>query len=89
MFLKKIKVAFHTNKEGGNNNKMFEKLFRTTVVSMSTKCYNQLKFLNLVTMATTKIVYQSFVMLIKKEVMNILVFGIYFKTTMVSMTTKA
>ena len=59
------------------------------MVSMSTKWYNQLKFLNLVTMATTKIVYQSFLMLIKKEVMNILVFGILFKTTMVSMTTKA
>ena len=30
----------------------FGKLFWTTVVSMASKSYNQLKFLNLVTMAT-------------------------------------
>ena len=32
------------------------KLSRTTVVSMATKSYDQLEFLNLVTMATNKIV---------------------------------
>ena len=51
-----IKVVFDTYKEGGYKNIGFWKLFRTTVVSMAIKSHNQLKFLNLVTMATTKIV---------------------------------
>ena len=33
---------------------VFGKLFGTTVVSMATKSYDQIKFLNYVTMATTK-----------------------------------
>ena len=33
---------------------VFGKLFRATVVSVAVKPYNQLKFLNLVTMATIK-----------------------------------
>ena len=39
-----------------NTDTGFGELSRTTVVSMATKSYNQLKFLNLVTMATNKIV---------------------------------
>ena len=35
---------------------VFGKVFRTNVVSMAIQSYNQLKFLNWVTMATTKIV---------------------------------
>ena len=38
---------------------VFGTLFRTNVVSMAIKTYNQLEFLNLVTMATTKILYKS------------------------------
>ena len=38
---------------------VFGTLFRTNVVSMAIKSYNQLKFLNLVTMATTKILHES------------------------------
>ena len=38
---------------------VFGTLFRTNVVSMAIKSYNQLKFLNLVTMATTKILHKS------------------------------
>ena len=41
---------------------------------MAIKSYNQLKFLNLVTMATTKIVQKPFLMLIKKVVMKKLFF---------------
>ena len=41
-------------------------LFKATVVSMATKSYNQLKLLNLVTMATEKNVYETFVMLINR-----------------------
>ena len=47
---------FYTYKEGGNNNNNFGQSFRTTVVSMKIKSYNQLNFLNLVTMATEKII---------------------------------
>ena len=36
------------------------------MVSMATKSYNQLKFFNLVTMATDKIVYKLFLMLVKE-----------------------
>ena len=49
----------------------FGKLFRTNVVSMAVKSHNQLQFLNLVTMATTKIVYKPIVMLIKKVLITI------------------
>ena len=59
---------------------VFGKLFRATVVSMAIKSYNQLKFLNLVTMATTQIVSKPCFMLIKKIVIQILVFGQLFKT---------
>ena len=54
-----IKVVFYTNKDGGNNNKILGKLTRTTVVSITIKSYNQLKFLNCVTMATAKIRQKS------------------------------
>ena len=37
----------------------FVKSFGTTFVPMVTKSYNQFKFLNLVTMATTKNIYKS------------------------------
>ena len=40
------------------------------MVSMAKKSYNQLKFLNLVTMATIKIVHKLFLMLIKKVVIK-------------------
>ena len=49
-----IKIVFYTNEDGGNNNKILGKLSRTTVVSTTIKSYNQLNFLNLVTMATDK-----------------------------------
>ena len=39
---------------------VFGKLFRTNVISLAIKLYNQLKLLNLVTMATTKIVLNPF-----------------------------
>ena len=52
-----IKVVFYTYKDGGNNNNILGKLSRTTVVSITIKSYNQLNFLNLVTMATTNILY--------------------------------
>ena len=51
-----IKVVFDTNKKVETKILDFGKLFRTTVVSMAKKSYNKLKFLNLVTMATMKIV---------------------------------
>ena len=50
-----IKVVFYTNEDGGKNNNILGKLSRTTVVSTAIKSYNQLNFLNLVTMATEKI----------------------------------
>ena len=50
------KVIFDTNKEVKTKILDFGKLFRTTVVSMTKTSYNKLKFLNLVTMATMKIV---------------------------------
>ena len=53
---------------------------------MAIKSYNQLKFLNLVTMATTEIIFKPFFMLIKKVV---IVFGKLFRTTVVSMTIKS
>ena len=52
-----IKVVYYTNKDGGNNNRILGKLTGTTVVSITIKSYNQLEFLNLVTMATTNILY--------------------------------
>ena len=82
-----MKVVFNTNKEGGNNNNIFGKLFRTTVVSMKLKSYNQLNFLNLVTMETTNVIQKPFVMLIKHVVKTLYVFGKLFRTTMVSMAT--
>ena len=54
-----IKVVFYTNNDGGNNNKILGKLSRTTVVSITIKSYNQLNFLNLVTMATATIRKES------------------------------
>ena len=51
-----IKVVFDTNKEVKTKILDFGKLFRATVVSMTKTSYNKLKFLNLVTMATMKIV---------------------------------
>ena len=47
------------------------KLFWTTVFFMATKSYSQLKFLNLVTMATNKIVSELFLMLIMEVVIQI------------------
>ena len=60
-------------------------IFKTNVVSMAIKSHNQLKFLNLVTMALTKIVQKPIVMLIKKVLIIILVFGKLFRTNVVSM----
>ena len=48
----------------------FGKLFRTYLVSMAIRSRNQLKFLNVVTMATTKIVSKLIVMLINVEGTN-------------------
>ena len=48
----------------------FGKLFRTYLVSMAIRSRNQLKFLNVVTMATTKIVSKLIVMLINFEGTN-------------------
>ena len=45
------------------------------MVSMKKKSYNQLNFLNLVTMATAKMIYKPFFMLIYKVVKKILVLG--------------
>ena len=58
-------------------------------MSMSIKSYHKLKFLNLVTMARTKIVLKPFLMLITKVVIVILVFGKLFKSTVVFVTTKS
>ena len=70
-----IKVVFYTNKDGGNNNKILGKLSGTNVVPITIKSYNQLNFLNLVTMATAKIRKKSHFVPIKKVVKNILVLG--------------
>ena len=52
---------------------------------MAIKSYNQLKFLNLVTMATPKNCINPFLMLIKKVVIEILGLGKLFRTHVVSM----
>ena len=49
----------------------FGKLFGTTVVYMAKKSYNKPEFLNLVTMATMKIVRKLILTLIKKAVIQI------------------
>ena len=48
-----IKVNFYTYKEDGNRNISFGKIIG---VSMAIKSYNRIKILNLVTIATTKII---------------------------------
>ena len=50
---------------------------------MAIKSYNQLKFLNLVTMATTKKSIKAMLMLINEVVMKILVFGKLFRTNVI------
>ena len=45
------------------------------MVSITIKSYNQLNFLNLVTMATAKLRIKAILMPIKKEVKKILVWG--------------
>ena len=67
-------VFFYTNKERGNN-KILGKLSRTNVVSITIKSYNQLNFVNLVTMATAKMRKKGILMPIKKVLKNILVWG--------------
>ena len=56
---------------------------------MAAKSYNQPKFLNLVTMATNKIVQRSILTLTRKLVTKILVFGKLFRTTVISMAIKS
>ena len=51
-----IKSVFDTYKEGGNKILILGKLSRTNLVYEAIKSYNQLKLLNLVTMATSEIV---------------------------------
>ena len=51
-----IITDFDSCKENCEKILVFGKLFGTTLVSMATKSYDQLKFLNLVTMATNTIV---------------------------------
>ena len=57
---------FYSNKEDSNKKLVTGILFKATVVSMATKSSNQLKLSNLVTMATEKNVYETFVMLINR-----------------------
>ena len=65
------------------------KSFVTTVVFMATKSYNQLKLMNLVTMATIKFVERSFLKPIREVVTEILVFGKLYRTIWVSMAIKS
>ena len=51
-----IKSVFDTYKEGDNKILIFGKLSRTNLVYKAINPYNQLKLLNLVTMATSEIV---------------------------------
>ena len=39
-----LKVFFYPNKDGGNDKKKIGIVFRTTVVSMTTKSYNSLNY---------------------------------------------
>ena len=55
---------------------------------MAIKSYNQLKFLNLVTMAKKKSI-KAILMLINKVVMKILVFGKLFRTNVISLAIKS
>ena len=57
-------------KKVGIKIKVLRKLFRTTVVSMTTKSHNQLKFLNLVMMATTTICTKNSFFYANKEGSN-------------------
>ena len=68
---------------------VFAIFFRTNVVFIAIKSYNQLKLLDLVTMATTKMVYKLFFMLIKKVLIIILVFAKLFRTNVVFIAIKS
>ena len=47
-----IKVVFYASEEGRNTDIGFGRFFRTTVDSMATQSYNQLKLINMVTIVT-------------------------------------
>ena len=68
---------------------VFAKKFRTNVVFIAIKSYNQLKLLYLVTMATTKMVYKLFFMLIKKVLIIIIFFAKLFRTNVVFIAIKS
>ena len=69
--------------------KVFGKILGTSVVSVPSKSYNQLKFLNLVTMATNKIALTLFLDANKEGRYKDIGFWKLFRAAVVSMTRKS